>query len=63
MPHNGELFPINHLNGNTQIAQINDKILTLQIFTKLLVTVYGKEQPPIDVKLRLQGPWVDGVNV
>lgn len=35
------------------------KTLEIKVFVKLLVTVTCKDKPPIDVKLRLEGPWTD----
>lgn len=32
-------------------------VLEIRVFTKLRVTVFCKSKPPIDVKLRLEGPW------
>jgi len=31
--------------------------LEIKVFTKLLVTIYCKDKPPIDIKLKLEGPW------
>jgi DIS3-like exonuclease 2 len=31
--------------------------LEIKVFTKIVVTVYCRDKPPIDVKLKLEGPW------
>ena len=33
------------------------KSIHIQIFAKIKVTIYCRDKPPIDVKLRLEGPW------
>ena len=32
-------------------------VLEIAVFVKIMVTVYCRDKPPIDVKLRLEGPW------
>lgn len=34
------------------------KTLAIKVFTKLLVTIICKEKPPIDMKLRMEGPYI-----
>jgi VacB/RNase II family 3'-5' exoribonuclease len=34
--------------------------IDIKVFTKLLVTVFCKDKPPIDVGLKLEGPWSGG---
>ena len=36
----------------------NDHILNIKIFTKLKMSCQCKEKPPIDISLRVVGPWL-----
>lgn len=45
------------LRQKSDIEGIQWGALEIKVFTKLTVTVYCREKPPIDVKLKLEGPW------
>lgn len=42
------------------LPKSNGQRLEIRMFAKLAISCYCKEEPPIDVKLRIAGPWTSG---